>query len=446
MVEQLAQFERFSDDPPQQRFDHPKSWDSYSGRMERIAAELRAAGFPESAIQVVDSLRWPNEMQQSSSLIGPRRWDSGPMLSAADPLEDLAMKIARAQAELADTVEKARKVLLEAAPSVSDLAERAAEQAESTANELSEFSQQVAEGNLSDFRAETAAQIAQETETVSAHTQPLREALADLAARQNLLDTQQRQRARDADIAQAIVDEVSSRLQESFADTARAPRLEDTASELSQAAETSQQSAEVFQQLADHFSRDPAEEQPAAPDSTAAAQNSAREPARPTLEDLLNQLSASEQMADEYQDAERLAQLAGNDSAEMLPALEQELPQNPAMQRDLSRIARRTAENSVDRLQQLSQQETGLQRELEDSSAAYYHQKALLRRELEAAVSRTDALARRMQYDLASAMERAEAAASQKALQDAAGTVAKRPRTCRSERPVANGGRHAAGR
>ncbi len=373
MVEQLSQAERWTNDPVEQRFDHPKSWDSYSERIERIATLVRAAEFPEPAIHAVDGLRWPEEMQRASALIGPRRWDSGPMSSAAEPLED----------------------------------------------QLVDYGQYVSEGAVPDFRAETAAQMARESAAISAQTQPLREAFADLAARQNLLDAPQRQRARDADTAQAIVDSVTARIQESYAETADAPRLEDTASEISQAAETTQQAAEVFQQLAEHF----AHERPAEPESVAeaqlAAQNATQAPTPPTLEELLNRLSASEKMADAYQDAERLAQLAGHDPATLLQALEQELPQNPAMQRELSRIARRTAENSVDRLQQLAKQETDLQTELEDSSPAYHHQKELLRRELDAAVSRADAIARRMQYDLNSTLERAQVEAGSDSVQTA---------------------------
>ncbi len=419
MVEQLSQAERWTNDPVEQRFDHPKSWDSYSERIERIATLVRAAEFPEPAIHAVDGLRWPAEMQRASAMIGPRRWDSGPMSSAAEPLEDLATKIALAQAELQKTVEQARETITKAAPTVSELAERAAEQAETTADQLVDYGQQVSEGAVPDFRAETATQIARESAAITAQTQPLREAFADLAARQNLLDAPQRQRARDADTAQAIVDAVTARIQESYAKTADAPRLEDTASDISQAAETTQQSAEVFQQLAEHFAR----EQPADPESAAeaqpAAQASSQDTSPPTLEELLDRLSASEKMADAYQDAERLAQLAGNDLATMLQALEQELPQNPAMQRELSRIARRTAENSVDRLQQLAKHETDLQSELEDSSPAYQHHKELLRRELEAAVSRADAIARRMQYDLDSTLERAQVEAGRDSVQAA---------------------------
>jgi hypothetical protein len=419
MVEQLSQTERWTNDPVGQRFDHPKSWDSYSERIERIATLVRAAEFPEPAIHAVDSLRWPAEMQQASSLIGPRRWDSGPMSSAAEPLEDLATKIALAQAELQKTVEQARESIRKAAPTVSELAERAAEQAETTADQLVDYGQQVSEGAVPDFRAETATQVARESAAITAQTQPLREAFADLAARQNLLDASQRQRARDADTAQAIVDSVTARIQESYAETADAPRFEDTASEISQAAETTQQSAEVFHQLAEHFAREQAAAPERAADSNQTGQTAAQDPKPATLEELLNQLSASEKMADAYQDAERLAQLAGNDPATLLQALEQELPQNPAMQRELSRIARRTAENSVDRLQQLAKQETDLQSDLEDSSPAYQHQKELLRRELEAAVSRADAIARRMQYDLNSTLERADAKAGRDSVQAA---------------------------
>lgn len=419
MVEQLSHAERWANDPVEQRFDHPKSWDSYSERVERVATQVRAAEFPEPAIQAVDGLRWPEEMQRASTLIGPRRWDSGPMSSAAEPLEDLAAKIARAQAELQKTVEQAREIIRKAAPTVSEMAERAAEQAETTADQLVDFSQQVAEGAVPDFRADTATQVARESAAIAAHTQPLREAFADLAARQDLLDAPQRQRARDADTAQAIVDAINERIQESYAATAEAPRLEDTASNIAQAAETTQQSSEMFRQLAEHFAREQSAAPERAADSNPAGQTAAQDPKPATLEELLDRLSASEQLADAYQDAERLAQLAGNDPATMLQALEQELPQNPAMQRELSRIARRTAENSVDRLQQLAKQETDLQSELEDSSPAYHHQKELLRREVEAAVSRADAIARRMQYDLNSMLDRAEAKAGRDSVQAA---------------------------
>jgi len=418
LVAQLARAERWTGDEAARRFDHPRNWDAYNERLERTVKRLRQAAVPEEIVRAIEPLQWSPDAGQAGDRIGPRRWDAGPMSSAAEPLERLAANLAAVEAQLAETVRKARAQIAAHAPSVSELARRAARQSRATGAAMDQLEEDLATGSMTDMRAETGARTAEQSTAMAAASQPLRDALTDLAARQDLLDTRQRNRARDADIAGAIVDEATGQVQDSLAATAQARRIEETTARAEQSAITSRDAAAAFDVVADHFARDADEDLATA--ATSPPPHAAGAPTdRTTLQELLARLAPRDAHGREYSDAERLAELAANDPASTLRQLEQELQRNPDMRRELSHIAQRVAQQSVDQLQRSAQQERNIQEHVEDSQAAYQHEKTMLERELAVAATRAESIADRMRDSLPSLMEQAPTEESREALQSA---------------------------
>ncbi len=105
---------------------------------------------------------------------------------------------------------------------------------------------------------------------------------------------------------------------------------------------------------------------------------------RAELRQLERDQGIARQMDQQFQQAEQLAQMANQESRQLMEELEAELQRNPAMQQALSEIARNTLQDVKNTLEFSAQEELNLQRANERADAAFQSKK----RELAAGLAR----------------------------------------------------------
>lgn len=362
LLEDVLRAERWGLKKPDALIEHPRVWEAFAERVEKAAHLMRQAQLPQELSSQVDQMRWNEAAQRVGQKINSRRWEEQSPVSAAAELAQLSEEMSQVQAKLSELTKKARADLAEQAPSLEQLAQQAAEETRDLQKETETLAKSIERKEVPN-EGSRLEQLKQQQAELNQPLTDLREALADQADAQNLLDRQQLQKARNADMALGVVDQVQQNLEQSLPDNP-AGQLPQA---LNEAAGKQDQAASALEQLAEQLAR------------AANGEDNVE-----GLRELAGQLGEPQEMADRYRDAEQLAKLAQAQPAEVMRQLEKRLQQSEPMQQELSQITREAAEQALNRLDRAANQQQQLQPELEASDPVTNANKRMMIQDIQA--------------------------------------------------------------
>lgn len=334
------------------KIKHPTWLERFSAGLEWPVHSLRSAPVERSLVDRVDRTRYSEDFHQAKQRVTLRRWSGDPLLTAEIELDALQLELRAALQALEPAAMEARQTIERYVLSLAEQARQAAEQARK-AKQRTE--------SRDDSTQETAEDLSEQQEQVAEATRETLESLVDLANTAQITDESQRQLARDADAAAAQVQAAADRAEREM-EQATAAESDDKRSEaLDETAEALEGLAESLERTAEHFER---------------AENGE------DLTESRNELRAAEEaiqfeneLAEQYDRSAALAGAMESSPQEMMERLERELQQNEPMQRELSDIAERAAENAQRSLEKAAEDEANLNKRLESADAVYQEQK-----------------------------------------------------------------------
>lgn len=383
----LAVSERYADDPFEALAYAAPTLGAIAKGLENAHRRLRETGrIDNKVLDRLQAVLWqPDYTTANEKLYQRMNEPLAPFATIAPHLDAWIAYLHGCDREMEPVFEEARETLRRFAPTVSELAEKAAQSARQLkkATETQKESREKGDSQTNNDRE----QIEAERENLNEDAEELRQALSEMASQQNLLQPDQMALAKDSDQAAELVERVMDRLNESL--DAAMTTEEEASTE--QAIADQSNAAKAMETIAKHFS-------PQDPDATQAKNDlpSFDESLEADLASSMDSqaLDSRASREDAYERADQLQKLASADPRALLQELERELPNNPAMQRELSEIAKAAATNAIQELQRAATKEKELQLQLENQDLQLAAQKARKVTELQAIMDEADRLAK----------------------------------------------------
>ena len=400
----LEQVERWSSDSVEARTESPRAWEALRHRLEQAARALRESGIDNKIADQVDRIRWDAPANAAAQKIQARRWSNDTQVSAESELGEMRQQMDAARAELDAVARAARVELMQLAPTVSELARQAARETGELEKRTEKLSKDAAADEVADLKTRMD-ELNSQQQSATAPINDLRDALTEMAAMQDLLDDNQRAIARDADTSGQIIEKASEQINESLKPAAEAASATAAAAPLENAAAKQADAQAALEQIADHFDKLQAGDVPA---------NELAE-SRKGLKQLASELDMAA-MDEAYKTAENLSKLAEGDPQQVLKKLEEELNRNARMREELSDIAKKALDESVQSLSFSADQERKLTSELEQSDPTYSSRKQILQQDIQAANERMHQWMQQLASDASTLAGRANARPQQQRL------------------------------
>ncbi len=402
----LEQIERWNSDSVEARTESPRAWDALKHRVEQSARALREAGIDPKLADEVDRVRYGEPASQASQKIQSRRWSNDAQVSAESELAEMRKQMDAARDQLDVLARAARQELMQLAPSVSELARQAARETSDLQKRTEKLSKDAAADEVADLKTRMD-ELNSEQEKASTPINDLRDALTEMAAMQDLLDDNQRAIARDADTSGQIIDKAGQQISESLKPAVEASTPIAAAKPLEEAAAKQGDASAALEQIADHFDKLQAGDVPAGELAES----------RQGLKKLASEMDMAA-MEEWYKTAEDLSKLAGGDPQQVMQKLEAELNRNARMREELSDIAKKALDESVQSLSFSAEQERKLQSELEQSDPLYASRKQILQHDIQAANERMHQWMQQLASDASTVAGRANARSQQQRLME----------------------------
>jgi hypothetical protein len=382
-LEQLQEEERFAANGGRAITENPRIWDSWNAEIEMLQDYVRRSNLGNEVADALNGLRWSPESQAVGQKISSRRWEQKPAVSASSELDTLQFRVDEQAEKLAAKFAEARDRLQQLAPTIPELAKEAAQIARAEQRQTEQLNEEVKQGsapNVPERLIQNETAVAEEKQL---GTKQLQEALEDLAASQDLLDSQQLSKAKAADLASALQQQAQARTEEALEKAKQAENAE-TSPALEQLSKSQEKEAQTLEAIAAHFEQDPLSE---------STDNQSLENSQ--LAQMAQQLDAQPNPT-AFDEAERLAQLAEADPRELLRRLEQELASNQEMQEELSDIAQNLAEQSQSSLAQAAEREKAMRSSVLQSDPLREPRRQEMAQELNLALDQANRLAQRI--------------------------------------------------
>lgn len=420
ILSSLTSTERFAATGKWARTENPRLLDTFGQQLEWAHDDLRQVNVANEIAQTVNAIRWSTSAQAAGQKISPRRWDTSTLpVSAAGDLESVRTALLEQVALLAPEVQKARELLASLAPPIRELAEQSAASVQESQAATKQLQADVDAAQVSRLPERLNENRDRQAEVSRETSRRLQEALFDHAAAQDLRDPQQLQAARTADLArewlqtaEQSTDRTAEDAQQLAAQKSTGPLdSEEMSQGLEKLAQAQSREAEVLAAIAEHYSAD---------------QNERQSDTSTTLERLAQERLAQEQQAQlfareqAFQQAEALAELSAADPRELLRRLEQELPQNEAMQEELTDIAQALSQQSQRSLQNAADRERQLEQGLERSDVRREPLRQEFQQELNQTLAEAERVARRLQREAQNEAEQGGQESVQQQLQESA--------------------------
>ncbi|PAW84685.1 MAG: hypothetical protein B9S33_11195 [Pedosphaera sp. Tous-C6FEB] len=344
----LARQERFEPNAPDSTTSRPRDWNWMEKQTTAVQREARSAGLGEKTTSALSEAMRGSAGQQIGREMTERR-NNGTRASSpmAESLDRVAGDMQRAQSEATKAQAEARQALAQTTPSLSERLLGLAR----VAGEL--------EADLKRVVSAAGGTPAPLTAVTNFHGRQLtfNARLADAVSAlrrdgnaQDLAQPAGRERARDADVAVAMLRvppvKAEEALRSAMAERPGAGRTK----LLGEAARHDRTLAESLNRLAEHYR---------------ALAAGAAEASRAALRQQEEALGTRAAQAERYGQMARLQRLASLPPEEMRRELAEELQRNPAMRQELARMSREAVGEARQALQQAAEAERAVARQLE---------------------------------------------------------------------------------
>jgi len=372
------------------KFEQPRQLDAWKQRLDRAVNALREAGFSNEITGKLDQMKWNETANKIDQKIGPRRWSNEPWMNASEDLQAMQKSIREEAKKIEEAAKEARMNLAEMAPTVSDLARQASKSLEQGIAPTESLAKAIGEGTVPD-RVARINQVDDKLAEVKQPMQSLREALSDMASRQDLMKSGLSRLARDADAASGITQQAEQRIEESITAARKAENDRDAQDAVQQSANTQRDATEALAMIAEHFDALSKAAKEGALAGEPEDKNELANSLAGALADAVAKMPSSDTLASAkdnslnatHEEADRLRKLSSSNPERVLAQLEKELPRNPQMQRELSKIARSAVDDSLKTLDYSAKKEQTLRVDLENSDDEYREEKEQLRQAIQ---------------------------------------------------------------
>jgi hypothetical protein len=273
---------------------------------------------------------------------------------------------------------EARSLVNQSAPTLPELARELAQETQAQKKKLEELTEDE-ELDLTEKRADLVS-LNELQQEIGASIENFAQALRQEANIQNLLDQEGRELARDSDAAAALVEERERAVEENLEQGTQAQNAEEFKISGENTIEEQAKQIQELNLIAEHFEN---------LDDPNALANS-----RPELRQMEDTLEVGNEIEEQYEQAERLADLAQLAPDKLLEALEEELEQNEPMKRELSDLAQDTVEEAKEQLEETLAQENEFSIKMEDLDQSIGKEKKDLAEELTELAKKSGALAK----------------------------------------------------
>ncbi|MFM7057676.1 MAG: hypothetical protein ACKO2P_12225 [Planctomycetota bacterium] len=370
VMARLQELERWNSRQRSARIDQPRHWDLLQQSLDVAVRRLTEARADNVVINRLNQTRWSAEARDAGRRISERRWRRDVLTATGHELDGMAAELTGAMQDLQPAMAAARAVLARFAPSITQLAKNAAAEV----RKLEEQTLKAADAaepqtpNSSQPEQPELAQLRQQQELANDRIDDLLQALVEDAARQDLTDEQQRERARDSDDSLALIQPPAERMNQELQQAAEASSEAAQQQELAQAAEQQEKTAQALETVARHF--EAMEQQAEIAETRAALRAAEQDRALPP------------QVAEQYQLASAAEQQMERSAQQQLEELEAELQRNPEMQQALSEIARNSLADAESLLKDAAAEDQNLQQANERADAGFQERKRDLAEDL----------------------------------------------------------------
>lgn len=374
-LELLANKERWDSQNLQGRLEHPRLWDLVNAGFELTSQRLREARVPNEIVGHLDQLRWSAASRDAGRKLGERRWKQDQFISAGHELLELRSELSKLADSLQPVMQAARDTISQYTPTIPQMAEQAAEQLRELEKSTTQSADQIEQKQQTEFN-----ELNQQQFRINQQLADLAAALVEDANAQDLMDTQQRERARDADDGIAMIEEPAQKMNQALQLAQQNPSPEVQAQQLAQAAEQQEKTAKALDTVANHFQR--LEEGADLAESRAALRQAEQE------------LGLTQQLDQRFQPASQFELQASQNAQQLMEELNAELQRNPAMQQALSEIAQNALQEARNSLQSAAQDDQNIQRANERSDSKFQEKKKAVAEDLRELAANASQLAR----------------------------------------------------
>lgn len=340
-LRELSEGERWNASTANRTTRHPKDWQWMDIRMNALPDELKAAGMSvESSTALSRNWRGPAGDAVRREMNERHHPNRNPQ-PVAQNLERLSGDLGKALTDFAPLMDEARKALQKLVPSLAERLEKLSE----AAKEIQKNTAAQADKAPQTEATQTKTEAAKLLENQQAIDKQIEEVVAELrrdANTQDLFTEKGRERARDADDAVAMLQQSPPKAEDLLNQAAATPQPKAQEHALDQAAEQQGKLKDALHTLADHY-KNLAQSKP--------------EESRPELRKAEEALGIKDQLDKQYAQMERLAELAQQSPESLKAALENQLKENEAMQRELNRLTQNALDRAEAALNQSAQQE-----------------------------------------------------------------------------------------
>lgn len=365
----IASGERSFQEEAKLKIRHPVWYTRYNSGVEWAMRALQQSGVDQETISQIDSTRWNDDANSVRERIDRRRWSDERYVTAVAPLGRIIQQLQSAVESTSPVVEQARNTLKKYVLSVSELAKEAEEKVRQAERQTDQ---------REDSKFETTEQLArQQNEALDAAERTL-EALMDSANNADITDQEDREIARDADAAAAMIQDALDEAQAAINEAGTAKSESERDQSLEQSESALDKLAERLQQTANHF-------------STVEAGEDASE-SRELLRRAEQEAQIQDELDQRYDQAQAMAEAAQQSPQDLMDQLLEELKRNPLMQDALSNISAEAAESAQRQLEQSAIDESKISKQLESADIAFHEQKRQTRSQLEDLARQAEAI------------------------------------------------------
>jgi hypothetical protein len=356
----LSDAERWELVAARARTSNPRNWEWLEARLREVPNEFSRTNLDGDLRKLMEAVRKivsdvdrleafrtvDREMREREKV------DRLPERRTAE-LDEIAVVVRQALELLRPAMEQARQDIAALAPKLHQMMQQLAKQTEQLKQETQQQAAKTEEKKPEEGQAEAKQQLAKQ-EKLNEQIDELKDAIRAEANKQDVMQAEGRERARDADDALAMLKEPPKKAAEALSEATRseAPQVQKQA--LTDAATQQQKLAETLQQLAQHYEN--------------VEQGKAQE-SRTALRATEQENGIKQELDEQYKKAAELAEMAQKTPQEMLAQLEKALPKNPVMQQELSAISRNTLTEAQQQLAQASKQESAVAQEVQKMAA-----------------------------------------------------------------------------
>lgn len=363
----LVNMERWGSQTIRSHMDHPRQWDVVQQGFELAAKSLREARVENDLVAKLDQIRSSTAVRDAGRKITERRWKRDAIVSAGHELVETRDDLAKVVNELEPVMAEARAIIAKFAPTIPQMAEQAAEQLRQLEEETIATADKAEESATPESDTQLS-ELQRQQQDINQRLQDLTEALVEDANSQDVLDEQQRERARDADDSIAMIQEPTKQMNQAMQRAEDSQSKDQQAKELARAAEQQERTAQALDLVAKHFEQ--LDEGMDVAESRAELRQNERES------------GIARQMDEQFEQAETFAKMAAQDNQQLLAELEAELQRNPAMQQALSEISKNAIQEARNSLQFAAQDDSNLERANERADQEFLAKKRELAAEL----------------------------------------------------------------